>query len=371
MIYAALMVSAIVPSLLLLWYFHARDLHPEPGKVLFASFGLGVATIPGVLLAAWPLTFVVAELQEPHLAGLGAAFLTAAIPEELFKLVVVWGYAARNRHFDEPMDGIVYGVAVSLGFATLENVLYVGSGGLGVAVMRALTAVPGHAFFGAVMGYFVGQARFAPRGRGASLALAFVVPVLLHGLYDFPLLTLPALGDSVEPVHGLVLVGLALTTLVVSGVLARRSLRRLRVEQESRRAAGLPASYTEVVVGMEAAVVAGPGGMVVEAASVSASVVSAQPPAPPAPGRTWDFPSPSSPVVSPGRRFAGILLLLLGGLLATGGSLLILGIVAAFAVGEVDESERTGVLAGTAVIGLLPAAVGVLFFRLGLRRLRP
>ena len=90
------------------------------------------------------------------------------IPEETFKYLVLTRYSARHRAFDEPMDGIVYGAVASLGFAALENLLYVGSGDLGTAVARAATAVPGHAFTGAIMGYYVGQARFGPLGSASG-----------------------------------------------------------------------------------------------------------------------------------------------------------------------------------------------------------
>lgn len=184
-------VSAIVPSLLLMWYFHARDVYPEPPKVLWATFGFGVLTIPWVLMTVNPVqkVFDIDGIANPVLGGFIDAFVTAAIPEELFKYVVVYAYCASHDAFDEPMDGIVYGAAASLGFATLENVLYVGGGGLGTGIMRALTAVPGHAFCGVIMGYFIGQAQFRPAERRKLLAAALFFPVMLHGLYDFPLLT--------------------------------------------------------------------------------------------------------------------------------------------------------------------------------------
>ena len=81
----------------------------------------------------------------------------AAIPEEFVKLAILVGYNMRHHAFDEPMDGIVYGVVASLGFATLENMLFVFEGGISVAVSRAFTAVPLHAFVGAIMGYYVGR----------------------------------------------------------------------------------------------------------------------------------------------------------------------------------------------------------------------
>src|ERR1051326_3664445 len=121
----------------------------------------------------------------------------------------------RSREFDEPMDGIVYGAVASLGFASLENFLYVAGDdhSLRVAVLRAFTAVPGHAFMGAVMGYFAGQARFGlAEKRVLNWTWAFAVPVALHTLYDFPALTL----QSIERVHRTSPVGGALPFLTVA-----------------------------------------------------------------------------------------------------------------------------------------------------------
>ncbi len=183
-------------------------------------------------------------IQDPYLYGLADAFLCAAIPEEFFKFLVLSRYASRHKEFNEPMDGIVYGVAASLGFATLENILYVGSGGIGVTVLRALTAVPGHAFTGAVMGYYVGRARFAGPERVGLYGLALLVPMLLHGTYDFPLLIVSRFKKTMpgaEVPNAAALLGLlTAATLGYEYRLAMRLVRRLRAEQDAGRDAALP-----------------------------------------------------------------------------------------------------------------------------------
>ncbi|MCZ6508778.1 MAG: PrsW family glutamic-type intramembrane protease, partial [Acidobacteria bacterium] len=176
--HAFIVFSALVPSLLLVWYFHSRDVYPEPPRVLWTVFILGVATVLPVVLVARPFDALLDQISSPLAYGFASAFVQAAIPEELFKFLVVWFFAARHRAFDEPIDGVIYGVVASLGFATLENVLYVAGGGLHVAVTRALTAVPSHAFLGAIMGYFVGRAKFSAE-RGRFLAWALLLPILL------------------------------------------------------------------------------------------------------------------------------------------------------------------------------------------------
>lgn len=131
MIYAFTAVSAVVPSMLLLWFFHSRDTFREPGRVVWATFGFGVLAIIPVLVVAAPFAIALdaAHLPYPLVVGLVSAFITAGFPEELFKYSVLVLYAGRHQEFDEPMDGIVYGVAASLGFATLENILYTAQGG--------------------------------------------------------------------------------------------------------------------------------------------------------------------------------------------------------------------------------------------------
>jgi RsiW-degrading membrane proteinase PrsW (M82 family) len=153
------------------------------------------------------------------------------------KFVVVVYYCSRLKIFNERMDGMVYGAVASLGFAAMENVLYVTLGDLTLAMTRALTAVPCHAFLGAIMGYYVGQARFDSRNRTRLLATGLLLVILLHGLYDFPLLTLKEL--KLDPgnlsVHEIIIVmglsSLTLGVLMFEGYLAIHLIRRLRATQ--------------------------------------------------------------------------------------------------------------------------------------------
>ena len=96
------------------------------------------------------------------------AFIVAALTEEGMKFLAFYFFFWKNRNFNERFDGIVYAVYISLGFAGIENILYVFTGGYSVGVIRALTAVPAHALFGIVMGYYFGMAKFNP-GRTYNL----------------------------------------------------------------------------------------------------------------------------------------------------------------------------------------------------------
>lgn len=230
-------VLAFVPTLILMWYFRRRDLNPEPARVVWTTFLLGCVAVVPVLLI--PTSLVVAQVRSPVLGVLASAFVQAAIPEELSKLLVLLGYSTRHREFDEAMDGVVYGAIAALGFATVENVSYVSQGGLGTALSRGIFAVPGHAFDGAIMGYYLGQTRLGRR----RVVYALLWPVIIHGLYDFLLMVAPLTGSissglpwlAVIAAHLLVL-GAALWTF--------RITRSLRQEQLALAKRGVHASLS-------------------------------------------------------------------------------------------------------------------------------
>jgi RsiW-degrading membrane proteinase PrsW (M82 family) len=237
-------LAAVVPALLLLWYFYKRDVYPEPRRVVLTTFLLGVGSVVPILLVAVPLDYwykgaslAAAEtgtgLANPLLYSLFMAFISAALIEEAFKFLVVISYSARDPAFDEPMDGIVYGATASLGFAMLENILYVLSFGWQVAILRAFTAVPGHAALGAIAGYYIGQAKFG-KVRHGMLVRGFLYVWLLHGLYDFPLLYLGRLEEVGMPASdntSVLLVGMALAVFLFEVIWALILVRRLRAEQ--------------------------------------------------------------------------------------------------------------------------------------------
>ncbi|MDD3859874.1 MAG: PrsW family glutamic-type intramembrane protease [Bacteroidales bacterium] len=176
---------SFAPVLIILTYIYVRDkFNREPFWLLFLSVLGGMFSVIPVLLVG-----IVTELFSPLFQGLQLAFyhafIQAAFVEELFKLLVVLILVWGSRHFDERFDGIVYAVFVSMGFALVENIMYVFGGGLQVGLLRMITAVPAHAIFGIAMGYYLGLAKFNPWKRSTYLALAFIVPWLLHGFYDF------------------------------------------------------------------------------------------------------------------------------------------------------------------------------------------
>jgi RsiW-degrading membrane proteinase PrsW (M82 family) len=187
-----LLILSVLPSVLILLYIYRRDKYEqEPLGLLLKAFGLGTLSAICVLVL-----FEIAGFFIPITPNTGnhfldaflEAFFIAAIPEECLKFLMLYLLIWKNRNFDERFDGIIYSVFVSLGFATLENIIYVLQSGVGVAIMRALTAVPAHALFGVAMGFYFSYAKFLPERQNKYLALCVVLPVVLHGIYDFILM---------------------------------------------------------------------------------------------------------------------------------------------------------------------------------------
>jgi len=184
-----LIIAALAPVIIILFYVYMRDKYEkEPFKLLLFSFiGGAVSVLPIIFVEQWIISL------KPALSQMGdafyTAFLVAGFTEEVFKFAVVYILVWGNKNFNEKFDGIVYAVFVSLGFAAVENVMYVSDGGMDVALLRAFTAVPAHALFGVRMGYFLGIARMYPELRQKALINALVYPIMLHGIYDFMLMS--------------------------------------------------------------------------------------------------------------------------------------------------------------------------------------
>lgn len=181
-----LLSAAIAPSIALLYYFYMRDRYEkEPRRMLIKAFAAGSFAVIPVLLAEMSLNIF--ELADSSLLAAGyTAFVVAGLVEEAFKYLIFFLYIWKDREFDEMYDGIIYCVFISLGFATVENVGYVLASGFNTALIRSLTAVPAHALFGVTMGYYLGIAKFIrPHMKAKYAWLGFIVPVILHGIYDF------------------------------------------------------------------------------------------------------------------------------------------------------------------------------------------
>lgn len=196
-----LLIASLLPVVLLMGYIYKRDtFQKEPWPLLMKAFGFGILSALLDMFVANGLNFIVPRPADTPLGNaLYEAFVSAALPEEFCKLVMLYLCIWKDPHFDEYYDGLEYAAFVGLGFAGLENVLYIMQGGLGLAVGRGIFAVPAHFFFAIFMGYFFSMARFRYSERRKYLVLAYLVPVLLHGTYDAVLMYMNNLNATDVP----------------------------------------------------------------------------------------------------------------------------------------------------------------------------
>ena len=195
--------AAVLPALMLLWLVVATDRRPEPPGLVWSAFLLGVAAIFLTGYARAPLVPLVHLAGNVWSAAVARAVFLAAIPEETAKIAVIWLLITRLRAVHEPMDGLVYGAAVGLGFAAWENLgflLNFADAWRDLAIMRNLVTVPLHGALGMIAGGYLAAARFSGAlggrhhaGRTAAarlIARAWLIPVALHAGFDISLLGL-------------------------------------------------------------------------------------------------------------------------------------------------------------------------------------
>lgn len=188
-----ILIPALLPVFIILRYVYRLDkVEREPiGFVLKVFMWGAIFSIPCAGVERFMMYFL-QQYYEPGTIQYSWMENTigVALIEELSKWLVIMIFVWKNRNFDYRYDGIVYAVTASLGFAGLENILYVISYGTGVSIGRALFAIPGHTTFGVFMGFFMSRGKNAwldyKKGKvSVCKFLALVVPMLIHGLYDF------------------------------------------------------------------------------------------------------------------------------------------------------------------------------------------
>ena len=188
-----LLLITIVPALGILFLFVFLDRFVEPKKYIIATFVLGILSIGPLIMFDNIILLIKGSPIEYN--PFMQAFFDAAFQEELLKFCVLFFFCVRFTAFNEPMDGIVYGTVASLGFASYENIHYVYGYGvesftasLSNAYHRAFSAVPSHAFDGVIMGFFIGRHYFRKHESKINIYFAFLIPFILHGLYDWTLM---------------------------------------------------------------------------------------------------------------------------------------------------------------------------------------
>ncbi|WP_082235981.1 glutamic-type intramembrane protease PrsW [Halobacillus massiliensis] len=181
----AVLTVAIAPALALMTFIYlSKKIELEPLPLIIRMFLIGA-------LLVFPIMFIqhAIEIENLFPARLLKSFLQVALLEEFFKWFFLLFVAYRHAAFDHHYDGIIYGVSISLGFATVENIIYLFANGIEIALIRALFPVSSHALFGILMGYYLGKAKFSPNNKKISLALALVIPLALHSLYAYFVVT--------------------------------------------------------------------------------------------------------------------------------------------------------------------------------------
>lgn len=188
----ALFFLAIGPAAAIIIFFYAKDKHDrEPFGVLLRSFLAGCfSVLPAIVLEGALPMFVPGSSGNSLISIAIYTFIIIAASEEFSKFIFLRYYAYKKPSFNEPYDGIIYAVMVGMGFATVENLMYIfGADTLGAAWgtagLRAVTAVPAHATFAAIMGYYIGLAKFNRANEKSLLFLGFLMATILHGFYDF------------------------------------------------------------------------------------------------------------------------------------------------------------------------------------------
>jgi len=191
-----LFLLAVAPAAFWLWYFYNKDRYePEPLSWILMVYIFGIVVTIPVAFIEGILSIIVSDFL--------IVVMVAPIVEEAGKYLVVKKTVWESLEFDEPVDGIIYAAAAGLGFATLENVIYVFSAletslllALQTGLLRALISVPGHVLFSAMWGYSLGKARFLPQEqRTGVIATGLILAMAFHALFN--LLLYDAIGFAV------------------------------------------------------------------------------------------------------------------------------------------------------------------------------
>jgi protease PrsW len=233
--------GAVAPAAFMLHFVYVRDKYErEPLSLVLRVYFISFLTvIPALVLELAGLAALDAFDVPAVLSAALVAFAVVGFAEEGSKFLFVRRLAFHQAEFDEPYDGILYAVAVGLGFATVENVGYVLAapdigGRVALIIARALTSVPVHTLLGVVMGFYIGKAKFAgtPDLRRRFLQLGLVLPALAHGLYDFPLL---AIEDNADSSAAIVLMFGAVAVVAMLWVVGIRMIRSAQAESPFKR----------------------------------------------------------------------------------------------------------------------------------------
>ena len=189
---ARLFVIAVTPAVAIIIGIYLSDRYDrEPLKILLATYAFGALIVIPTILVEELLSFF--NIFPGVFGAFYTAFIVAGFTEEFFKRFVVLRVPYRTKYFNEKLDGIVYSVFSSMGFATVENIMYVVfryTNNPYIGLYRGILSVPAHGAFGVTMGYYLSMAKFGESEgyKKKNLAKSLYVPTILHGFFDFILM---------------------------------------------------------------------------------------------------------------------------------------------------------------------------------------
>ncbi len=220
-----LILSAVLPAIVVLFFIISRDKNRKPTMLSVICYYAGVL-LPALLYFSGVLTGTDKSISNsPLLFAFFFSFIYSAIPEELYKYSIFFLLVWRSKEFNKKYDGIIYAVFISLGMASVENIMYVTRDGYGSAFSRAVFSVPGHGLFAVLMGYYFSLAKFNHwKHKGYFLLKAFLIPVLVHGIYNFILYYMKT--NQVSPY---LTVALAAIFLIFFFLLWKQALKKIKL----------------------------------------------------------------------------------------------------------------------------------------------
>jgi RsiW-degrading membrane proteinase PrsW (M82 family) len=213
-----LLALAIAPGLAICIFIYLKDKYnKEPFGLMLMSFIFGMVSIVPAIALEKSFGISPGQLSGQSISSVALfAYGVVALSEEGCKLLVVRLFCYPRKAFDDPFDGILYCVIVSMGFATLENIGYTLQQGIGTGITRMFLSVPAHATFAVLMGYHLALAKFNPKNKVLNFFFAIFWPVVFHGTFDFFLF----LDNSLYHFAG------ALVSFVIAIYLSRRAIRK-------------------------------------------------------------------------------------------------------------------------------------------------
>lgn len=192
-------LMAVIPALFLVWYFCRLAKNKTDSKTLIIKvFFIGVLSIVPVCT----LEIIISRLNlyynwSRFYYYFFEAFIVAGLCEEYIKLAIIKIFVYNNPRFQKIIDGIIFTIVASLGFACIENIMYVIQNSFETAVVRGITAVPLHAVASGTMGYYIGLAKFSmdKKEEGRLINIGLWQAIFIHGLYNFLILISPLFGS--------------------------------------------------------------------------------------------------------------------------------------------------------------------------------